>query len=151
MIRADLKVRMRVAHLLLKGADNEIQKGLDRGSLIVLRGYKENIPVNTGNARQMSQRSKDGRLGWIITTKATNSGKPYPLFVHEGTGQYAGVTQDFPSTGRIRNGEDNRGIGGIRPNKFADRTIAETKEEVNNEVLKALNNIRMIDKTYGRS
>ena len=95
---------------------------LRQSRFIVMKKYFKEAPVDKGDLRNKI-RDKKITGGYSVSTIAHNRGKPYPIYVHEGTGIFKGVEADFPSTGRVRSGESkmNRGSGGIRPNKFAKR------------------------------
>lgn len=101
---------------------------------LVLREYIKQQPVNTGNMRSASRlltnkmNSKDPEV--IITTTATSRGRPYPEYIHSGTGKLKGASDYGYTTGRVRAGDIATGIGGIRPNKFANRAMRDSYQNV---------------------
>lgn len=100
-------------------------------SNIVVAEYKKEAPVDKGLLRNSVITSISNQDGYSVTTVAQSSGKPYPIYVHEGTGAFRGVDKDYGSKGQglVRSGRTNKGAGGIQPNKFARRAkdIAEPK------------------------
>jgi len=118
-----------------------INDALQASYFIVLREYKKQVPVDRGELRQnvtVKASLKDRGASYIVTTTATNSGSPYPIYIHEGTGRLAGARDYGYTTGYTRAGTVAKNSGGIRPNKFATRTVEATKEEVRSFMIKTL-------------
>lgn len=133
----DVAINIRLNELIIRGAIPEIKVASERSKFIVLREYKKQIPVDTGFARRSVIAKRSGIFDYVVTTTATNEGYPYPLAVHDGTGILEG-TEDVPSKGRVRRGEVEYGIGGIRPNRFAKRAKDITRPLVLEEFRKAI-------------
>jgi len=88
----------------------------------VIAEYKKEVPVNNNFLRGAVRKQEKGVLEFKVGTDVlTKSGKSYPKFIHGGTGKLKGARDFGYTTGRVRAGDVARGIGGIRPNKFADR------------------------------
>ena len=106
---------------------------------IALNMYLKEEPVWKGDMRRNTI-SKNIQGGYRITTTAKKNNRPYPVYVHEGTGVFKDVDADFPSTGRVRSGESrmNRGSGGMRPNKFAKRAAEKSQPLILDEMVKSL-------------
>lgn len=125
----------------LEGANGKkyITDALEATQLIVLNEYKKQTPMGfTGELKGQIKVIKMGALEYKVTTTATNKGKPYPIYIHEGTGRLKGARDYGYTSGYTRSGTVARGIGGIRPNKFATRTVAAKKEQVKNFMIKTL-------------
>lgn len=118
-----------------------INDALQASYFIVLREYKKQVPVDRGELRQnvtVKASLKDRGASYIVTTTATNRGKPYPIYIHEGTGDLKGQGDYGYTSGYTRAGTVAKGIGGIRPNKFATRTVEAKKDDVKNFMIKTL-------------
>jgi hypothetical protein len=129
-----IKLKGQISEILTrKDLAEELVKRLQETRFIVMREYFKEAPVNLGDLRRyIFSKGKAG--GYVVSTSASNNGKSYPLYVHQGTGRFKNVQADFPSTGRVRSGESrmNRGDGGIRPNKFAKRAAERSQPLVIN-------------------
>lgn len=126
---------------LLETADGRkyISQALEATQLIVLNEYKKQTPMGfTGELKGQIKVIKSGALEYKVTTTATNKGKPYPIYIHEGTGDLKGQGDYGYTSGYTRAGTVAKGIGGIRPNKFATRTVAAKKEQVKQFMIKTL-------------
>ena len=126
---------------LLETADGRkyISQALEATQLIVLNEYKKQTPMGfTGELKGQIKVIKNGALEYKVTTTATNRGKPYPIYIHEGTGDLKGQGDYGYTSGYTRAGTVARGIGGIRPNKFATRTVVAKKEQVKQFMIKTL-------------
>jgi len=126
---------------LLETADGRkyISQALEATQLIVLNEYKKQTPMGfTGELKGQIKVIKNGALEYKVTTTATNRGKPYPIYIHEGTGDLKGQGDYGYTSGYTRSGTVAKGIGGIRPNKFATRTVAAKKEQVKQFMIKTL-------------
>jgi len=126
---------------LLETADGRkyISQALEATQLIVLNEYKKQTPMGfTGELKGQIKVIKNGALEYKVTTTATNRGKPYPIYIHEGTGDLKGQGDYGYTSGYTRAGTVAKGIGGIRPNKFATRTVAAKKEQVKQFMIKTL-------------
>lgn len=116
-----------------------ISQALEATKFIVLNEYKKQVPVGfTLQLRDQTQVFKVNDLEYKVTTTATNNGAPYPIYIHEGTGELKGQGDYGYTSGYTRAGTVAKGIGGIRPNKFATRTVAAKKEEVKQFMIKTL-------------
>lgn len=105
-------------------------KILQATSLIGEKYYKKESSVNKGGLRREVY-SRKTEYGYFVTTSArSDTGKPYPVFLYEGTGAMRGRPDFGYTPGRIRAGDVQRGIGGIRPNKISDRAGVRTAPEV---------------------
>ena len=125
----------------LEGANGKryIKDALEATQLIVLNEYKKQTPMGfTGELKGQIKVIKNGALEYKVTTTATNKGKPYPIYIHEGTGDLKGQGDYGYTSGYTRAGTVAKGIGGIRPNKFATRTVAAKKEQVKQFMIKTL-------------
>ena len=125
----------------LEGANGKryIKDALEATQLIVLNEYKKQTPMGfTGELKGQIKVIKMGALEYKVTTTATNKGKPYPIYIHEGTGDLKGQGDYGYTSGYTRAGTVAKGIGGIRPNKFATRTVAAKKEQVKQFMIKTL-------------
>lgn len=116
----------------------EIEQAIQAGSYIVEGFYKKEVPVNKGDLRSS------------VATRKINAGfkvapwldEMYPLYVHEGTGRYAGHSDYGYTSGYTRKNmpygqKDKKSatvlmmilakkklLKGIKPNKYADRARA---------------------------
>ena len=99
-------------------------------SLIVVKEYKEESPVNKGTLRNDVESERQSDLSYIVTTTATSKGFPYPVALHTGTKKLRGSADFGYTTGRVRAHEVAFGIGGIRPNKFATRAANKSTPHV---------------------
>lgn len=100
--------------------------------LKVVPFYVKEAPVDKGELRKRVRviASNFREMSATVSTDAKSNGKPYPLFVHEGTGALKGTSDQGYTTGRVRAGDVARGIGGIRPNKFATRAAEKARPVV---------------------
>lgn len=123
------------------------QKGFFNGKLstimqasnfIVEAGLKKQLPIDRG--------ARGGMLGAVATVKSgeleyhvhidsgqlavTGDSKNYPKYLHEGTGRLRGASDFGYTSGRVRSNDVAEGIGGIRPNRFMDRTAEEQRRPV---------------------
>lgn len=129
---ANLVVKKDVATFLIRGdIEKEYRETLQATSFLVEAWYKYEVPVDDGRLRlgvETYDRKKDS---YTVRTDATSdSGDPYPEFIHEGTGSLKGAPDYGWTSGRVRDDDVAFGIGGIRPNKFADRAKEEAEPEV---------------------
>lgn len=125
----------------LEGANGKkyITDALEATQLIVLNEYKKQTPMGfTGELKGQIKVIKMGALEYKVTTTATNKGKPYPIYIHEGTGKLKAARDYGYTSGYTRAGTVAKGIGGIRPNKFATRTVEAKKDDVKNFMIKTL-------------
>jgi hypothetical protein len=102
-----------------------IKAGMETSRPLVVKQYLREIPRLSGLAASKVHASSVWAIRddiyYDVTTIATNNGFRYPLAVAGGTGRFKGSEKDYPSFGRVKNGETNKGAGGIKPNKFATR------------------------------
>jgi len=121
------------------GGRKYISQALEATQLIVLNEYKKQTPMGfTGELKGQIKVIKMGALEYKVTTTATNKGKPYPIYIHEGTGKLKEAGDYGYTSGYTRAGTVAKGIGGIRPNKFATRTVEAKKDDVKNFMIKTL-------------
>lgn len=101
-------------------------------SNIVEANYKKEVSVDTGLTRDNVVMQPRSDIGYMVTTTATNNGKPYPFYLFMGTGAFKGVDKDYGHAreNRVRRGQTNRGAGGIKPNKFARRARDNSEPKV---------------------
>lgn len=102
-------------------------------SSIVEANYKDESPIWKGDLVKYVDVEKTNtpiQMSYLVGSRAKNNGKPYPIYIHEGTGRFAGVFVDFPSPGRIRAGTTDPESGGIKPNKFAYRARKKSDPEI---------------------
>jgi len=116
---------------------DELRGSLSKSRPVVIAEYQRESPVDKGFLRRSVQatgvRGSNTDMYFLVgSTAKTKEGRPYPLYVHEGTGAFRGSRADYPSKGRIRSGESktNRGSGGIRPNRFATRAKEKSQPKV---------------------
>lgn len=103
---------------------------MEAGIFIIERGYVNESPGDTGNLKQEIKPKKLRALEYVVESRAkTKGGKPYPLFLFTGTGKMKGMPDFGFTTGRVRTNDVAYGIGGIRPNKAAIRTINKVKDD----------------------
>lgn len=121
--------KFRFSGFLAKPDFNKIVNLLRKSSPIVEKNYSKESPVDTGDLRG-DIKSKDIRGGYVTRTEATNNGESYPEDLHRGTGALRGAADYGYTPGRIRSGTVRSGIGGIRPNKFADRARESSEPEI---------------------
>lgn len=114
---------------------------LQASNYIVLNEAKQQSPVDKGDLRR-NMKVQKVRDGYDVDTTATGKNNvKYPIFVHEGTKKLKG-SRDYGFTeGRIRSNTVARGIGGVRPNKFMNRSANGTKEEVKKFVQNQINKL----------
>lgn len=119
---------------------------MEASQFIVEREYIKQVPVDQGDLKQKIRvEDLTNTIGYRVTSNAKSvQGKPYPVFLHQGTGRLRGAPDFGFTTGRVRNNEVAFGIGGIRPNKFAKRardkaekpTIAFINKRINKLIIK---------------
>lgn len=88
---------------------------------LAVKEYKDQMPTLTGFGKHSVKEYRNGDLDYTVTSKRTEKGRPYLIYLHEGTGKLRGARDFGYHTGRVKAGDVARGIGGIRPNKFAKR------------------------------
>lgn len=134
----DIKVKIE-DKTKLSAIANAIEKNsiplAEKIKMMFEREYKLQVPVDKGFTRRNvdgSIYSTGNTIKILVTTESYNRGFNYPVAVHEGTGIFKGLPIDFGGlgatnkrgyqAGRVRSGKSSRGVGGIRPNKFVNRT-----------------------------
>jgi hypothetical protein len=94
-----------------------------------VKTYKSEMPVLSGFGKQSVKDYVRSDLEFYVTSKRkTSKGKPYLIYLHEGTRRLAGAKDYGFTTGRVRADDVAWGIGGIRPNKFADRAAVNLRK-----------------------
>lgn len=89
---------------------------------IVENAYLREAPQGlTGDLRGEIKTKKTTEGFETKSTAVSKQGKPYPEYLHEGTGALKGSNDYGFTYGRINADDVAYGIGGIRPNKFAMR------------------------------
>lgn len=91
--------------------------------------YKNEMPTMRGFGKHSVKEYKLSDLDMKVTSLRTEQGRPYLEYLHEGTGKLRGARDFGFHTGRVKAGDVARGIGGIRPNKFADRAFKRLQED----------------------
>lgn len=95
---------------------------------IIESAYVQEAPVNFGDFRKGIEVHKIAFLNHEVRSTAREQGRNYPLSLFTGTGKLYGAPDFGFTTGHVRAGTVEWGIGGIRPNKAATR--AKNKSEV---------------------
>lgn len=136
----DLVVTKKLNKMLETGSGRRyISQAIEATRFIVLNEYKKQVPVGfTMQLRDQTKVIKIDDLSYKVTTTARNNGAPYPVYIHEGTGKLKGAGDYGYTSGYTRAGTVAKGIGGIRPNKFAARTVEAKKNEVKSFMIKTL-------------
>jgi hypothetical protein len=145
MIHLDVEFKAKLAKILKDGElSKRFSKGINDSKYIVEGEYRKEAPVDKSLLRQLIS-SKDVAGGFITTTTAKSAGgKPYPLYISQGTGKFKGDPDGGYTTGlvRARGGYTDkeiimfkamrkRGVEmSIRPNKFAVRAERNSKNTV---------------------
>lgn len=106
------------------GITPTLDKIMEAGMFIVEQEYVDQSPADTGNLRQEIRVKRNRLMDYVVESRATNRSEPYPLFLYFGTGAMRGRPDYGFTYGRVRDNDVAYGIGGIRPNKAADRTRA---------------------------
>jgi hypothetical protein len=102
---------------------------IQAGYRIIEKAYVKESPWNIGDLAG-EVKVQNTPTGFVVTTTATtDDGEPYPLYLHEGTGALEDAPDFGYTTGRVRAGEVLKGIGGIRPNKFATRAAEKSEDD----------------------
>jgi hypothetical protein len=115
---------------------------LKNASLIAVKEYKKEIPVDKGTARRMTTAKRVGLLKYVIRSNATEGGISYPALIHEGTYDYRGSNVDIGRINRVRSGWIKSGSKkGIKPNKFRDRAYETAKPDIQKYLYKKINEI----------
>lgn len=134
-LKLSVDYREKISKLISEGID---KKGLDdmvqAGGAIVQNEYKKQSPTNSSRLKNNVYNRKDGVGKRLVSTSAGR----YATYLHEGTGRLKGARDYGYTTGRVRANEVAWGIGGIRPNKFADRTIKVTAPLVSELYVKTI-------------
>lgn len=125
------KVNLTPDPLFKTASEKEKDQIYQAAGFIIEKEYVKQVPVDTGDLRKGVQVKKIGnRAGWVVNTNAvSDSGENYPEMVHEGTGVLKGLSDFGYTPGRVRAGKVISGLGGIRPNKFADRAFDKTEDK----------------------
>ena len=134
MTDVEIKVTERLHKLLQqRGVGHIVKEIVGRSKVVAIAEYKKEAPVDKGLLRNSVSAIKSDSTGFTVTTTAQSRGKPYPIYVHEGTGKYFGNGGDFPSQGRVRRAKYSKddlpffkmlakqGRISIKPNRFAKR------------------------------
>lgn len=125
------------------GIEPILDKIIEAGLTIVEEEYIDQSPANFGTLKQHIQIRKRKPLDYVVESTAREKGKNYPQFLYGGTLKLKGKPDYGFTTGRVRSGDVAYGIGGIRPNKAAARTV-EAKEDEFISKLKVLLNQELL-------
>lgn len=124
---------------------------------IIVREYKKEAPVDKGDLRtdvkMLSRLNRQDRFNGVVTTTATNRGKPYPVYVHRGKGRFRGGRDRGRGNYTRQAGYTDADIAmfaamaargyrfDVRPNKFAKRAEEEARPKVDRFLRKEINNL----------
>lgn len=144
MSEITIKVDIKLSEIIVNS--DKFNKELDyiiaAGMSIVEDKYVQEAPVNIGNFRQGIQYKKIGNLDYdVISTTTTNKGFNYPLALYTGTRKMRGMPDYGYTTGRVRANDVAYGIGGIRPNKVANRATKKSDKPLSNFLIDKLNKL----------
>lgn len=118
-------------------AFKELDSIVEAGAFIIEAEYKKQSPVDKGFLRNSVTTTGKG-LERIVKAKQS-----YAKYLHQGTYRMKGQPDSGYTTGRVRSHQVAWGIGGVRPNKFADRARAiagpKTVRYIDDEILKLIN------------
>ena len=106
-----------------------VDKALEGGMPKIEKAYVDQAPGNIGDFKGGIRYRKLGILNYIVESTAKNKGRPYPLFLFQGTGKLKNMPDFGFTTGHVRAGDVAYGIGGIRPNKAAARARSKVMSE----------------------
>lgn len=108
---------------------------------IVEAEYVKEAPVKDGDFRKGIQITKKSTLKYIVESTARSGKKNfnYPLALYTGTGKLDGKRDFGYTTGHVRANSVARGIGGIRPNKVADRAKKKSEPKAIDRFIKLIN------------
>lgn len=140
-IKVEVKTSLPKVFFDIKAITKDVDFAIQAAAGVVEGEYKRQSPVNFGDLRRDVTATKLGPMEYFVTTKATSRGRPYPVYLHEGTGSLRGAADYGYTSGRVRAGDVARGIGGIRPNKFAKRAKEKTQGRVFKIVEKKLSSL----------
>jgi len=129
-VNVQLKVNISLADVISKNTLRpRLNAAVQASSFIVVNAYKKEMPVNFGTARRsVESKQMNGVIGYEVQP---NLNPNYMEVLYSGTGRLKN-SKDFGYTpGRIRAGDVAYGIGGIRPNKVADRAKEKSESKVN--------------------
>lgn len=135
-----IRVEKNLSKAIINGIPTDkIEKMLQASAFVIEREYKAQVPVNTGRLLQNVKSKKKAKFTWVVSTRAIQNGKDYAVDLHEGTGKLKGMPDmiKVPRANLTRRGLVAWGIGGIRPNKYAQR--AKTLKQ--KESVKIFNNL----------
>lgn len=126
----DIRTRIKVTSLLKSGKFfKELVDIMQAGSGLFVAAMKREMPVDRGTGRnsvETTTRNSGNRAGFSVAPTAKSQGRPYLLYLHGGTYNMKGKPDYGYTPGRVRSGTVAKGIGGVRPNKFADRAEEKT-------------------------
>lgn len=96
---------------------------------IVVEAYVDEAPGDDGDFKAGIQSKRINSLHYAaISTATSDDGENYPLRLYQGTGALKGHPDYGYTTGHVRAGTVAWGIGGIRPNKVADRATEKAEK-----------------------
>lgn len=132
----DVNIRYNLpAILMLRGAvPKTVDKAIEAALFIVEDAYVEEAPGDKGDFKQGIRPRKDAVMDYIVESTAESNGANYPFFLYMGTGRLKGQPDYGYTTGHVRAGTVAYGIGGIRPNKAADRAKKKSQKPFMNKL-----------------
>jgi len=144
----------------IKGLPEEIHQGLkngvERAVQLIRRFTMEEAPKKTANLFKniFASTEEDGTklTGTVTVNPLTSDGKPYALFVTEGTGLYGPKRKEIVVTPRSRKAlaflyggqllvRKRVTIKGQKPNPFHERALSKAEPLLPNEIEKGLDSI----------
>lgn len=138
---ANVRVRTNLVKALREGGlGDSLDDAIQATHFIAIREFKEESPVDKGRMRQDTQVIKKRKNYYEVGSAAlSDDGAPYPKYLYDGTGKFKGAPDFGYTSGRVRAGEVAFGIGGIRPNKVADRASRKAQSKIQKFVNMQLN------------
>lgn len=117
----DIQYEVKLSKVFDEGIKNNLDQAIWASMGIIEKAYVDETPVDKGGFRQGIEIQRKGSLQYQVASTAERNGFNYPLALFTGTRRMYGLPDSGFTTGHVRAGTIAYGIGGIRPNKVAER------------------------------
>lgn len=134
----EIKIDLQQLFTVPGATEEMIGKVIQAGMFIIENEYVDQAPGNIGDFKQGIQVKKRSTLEYVVESTAERDNVDYPLILFEGTGKLKGLPDYGFTTGHVRAGTVAWGIGGIRPNKVADRAKSRSERDFQSYVRRML-------------
>lgn len=104
-------------------AGKQFDMAFQASTFVVEEEYVDEAPGDSGDFKKGIEVRKLSPLQYVVesTARSKKGNANYPLYLYGGTGKLKGLPDFGYTSGHVRAGTVARGIGGIRPNKAAQR------------------------------